>query len=292
MKMSQRCRKGGALTALLLSTSCAHAIDVVPEAVTAPPPNLNSVMLTYNDASLGEQYSRGRVINSDSEINSSRLFVRYTRSFELLQQPAAFYIQPSFVKGESKGLAVNNRASGTGDTALALAYWPWEDRETGDYLAVAGTLIVPTGEYDRSQSFNTGSGRYGLNAQIGYQTPLSAQWGVMAVADVQVWSDIDDVALYRQKYEQDPLYSSQLSLIYTPSPAWRLSGSLFRHQGGEGTRNGQALNDKIKKDRYQLVSSYTMDGAKAILQYGQDLETENGPFQDRQLLFRYIQFWK
>jgi hypothetical protein len=54
-----------------------------------------------------------------------------------------------------------NETSGVGDLRIGYTVWPVNDRDKGQWLAVSGTLLTPTGHYDHSQSLNaaTGAGR-------------------------------------------------------------------------------------------------------------------------------------
>ena len=171
---------------LISSYSTVNAVDIIPGNAIAPPPKVNVFTATYSALNTGKQYINSKEQALDTKADASVIMLRYTRTFNFLDQPAAFYIQPSFGKVKPGGiLASNNDSSGLGDTAFAFAYWPYSNRQAGSYLGTVAYLVTPTGEYDSNELINLGQNRYSGAFQIGYHRKLSHKLDLMAAADVQ-----------------------------------------------------------------------------------------------------------
>ncbi|MES9867855.1 MAG: transporter [Candidatus Thiodiazotropha sp. LLP2] len=276
-----------------LFLSPAHAIDVIPGYAVAPPPDMNSFMASLVNIETGDRYIQGRKQGLDTKLNISNLLLRYTRSFSINGKPAGFYIQPSLGTVEPGGsLSGNDNSTGIGDTGFAFAYWPYANRETGDYFSLTGYLIAPTGKYDSNKLVNLGQNRYGAAFKITYHTKLTDSVEGMLSTDVQWFGDNDDYRLTHQHLEQKPLYSTQATLMYIINKQFMLAGSYFIHTGGETQLDGVDQDDRIKRDRYQLAVMGKFSFGKLILQFGSDLDTENGFIESQHAILRYQRLWK
>ena len=281
------------LNAALLSV-CSHAsaLDVIPGQGIAPPPDLNLFMASYVDIDFGEIYQQSNRLPG-AELDVDLLLLRYARSFSVGDMPAAAYIQSGFGQSQGKGSLGNQPDSkGIADTAFAFAVWPYADHENGDYLALAGFLSVPTGKYDSNQLINVGKNRYSAILQAGYQARINDDFDYMIATDVQWYADNDDSPLQHKTLKTDPLYSGQISLMYTPSQRTIIAGSLFVNHGAENSLDGVSLNDDVHLERWQVSASQVFPFGKLILQYGGDLNTDNDNYQDHKAILRYQYVWK
>ena len=278
---------------LISSYSTVNAVDIIPGNAIAPPPKVNVFTATYSALNTGKQYINSKEQALDTKADASVIMLRYTRTFNFLDQPAAFYIQPSFGKVKPGGiLASNNDSSGLGDTAFAFAYWPYSNRQAGSYFGTVAYLVTPTGEYDSNELINLGQNRYSGAFQIGYHTKLSRKLDLMAAADVQWFGDNNDYRLTHQKFEQKPLYSSQLSIMFNIDPKFMLAASYYVNRDGETALNGIDRNDQIDAERYQLMAKGKFDFGNLIFQYGSDLDRANGFFEEQRAFLRYQYVWK
>ena len=91
--------------------SPAQAIDAIPRNVVAPPPDYNGFLTSVISIQTGDKYTQGREQGTDIEVDSSGLLLRYTRSFLLAGQPAAFYLQPTLGCVEPGGSMAGNDGS-------------------------------------------------------------------------------------------------------------------------------------------------------------------------------------
>ena len=273
------------------------AVDVMEGNAKAPPPGLNGFMATYVNVDVGDQYVASQKQGFGHTTHIEQLLLRYTRTFSIADNPAVFYVQPSFGKVSGRGILANQPGTeGMGDTAFAFAYWPYANHQAGDYLALVGYLVAPTGEYDSSQipNLSLGQDRYKAAFQLGYQTAINDKLDAMFVVDAMWHEDIDAVKTLTStvKLEQDTLYSSQLSLMYKPSAQYLLGASYIISKGGEKTYDGVAQNDAADNSRYQLTARGRFSFGELIFQYGGDIDVENGFFIDNKAMLRYQLVWK
>lgn len=276
---------------MILATP-AYAIDAVPGMAIAPPTDLNALRLTYSNVEKGSQYANGQPI-LNTQLNLQTLQLRYTRTFALNQQPAAFYLQTGQAELTPKGvLSTQADANGMTDTAAAFAYWLHADKAAGEYLGLASYLLLSTGQYDSNQLVNLGANRYSFAQQIAYQTRLTPQWDLMLTADVQLFGENEDFRLTHQSQKQAPLYSTQATLMYNLTAKSMLAASLYHHQGGETSLDGTAQNDRTRKTRYGLAYSQLTSVGKFFLQYGKDSQTENGMIENHQIHLRWLVAWQ
>lgn len=277
----------------ILQSSIADAIDLQPNDARPPPPGINSVQVSYQYSERGDFYAHGDKTITNLEISSDLYLWRVGRSFEIAEHPAYFYAQvPTGAVHPQKSLAVAGGDSGVGDTTLLLAFWPYANRETQTYFALGAYLTLPTGSYDKNRYFNLGENVYRTALQAAYQTPLSDKMNFMAAFDAVWTGDNSEYRLPQSdavgKLEQGAQYNAQAVLSYAISPVYELSAAYYYTLGAEATING--LNQDNQKDvhRYQVFMSAKYPIGKFTLQYGSDLKTENGYFEDQRLTLRYM----
>jgi len=264
------------------------AIDLQPGDATAPPPGLRSVQLSYLNAE--------RVGASNARIDQTQVQFRYIQSFELNNQPALFYLHTGTGKTEPVGPLARIAPADNGmiDTTLVLAYWPYVDRVSKTYVAVAGYLISPTGSYSSNRIFNMGENRYRWAGQIAYQTRIAPDLDWMAAFDT-LWFGKNDESRSLSNalgtLEQKALYSAQTGLLYKLNRTYSIAGAYFYTEGGETVFSGSAQNNSVKSHRYQLSGIGNYSFGRLTLQYGQDIDN-NATFEDKHRVFiRYTKFF-
>ena len=279
--------------AILLPSANAYAIDLQPNDARPPPAGINSVQVSYQHSERGDFYAHGDKTITDRQISTDLYLWRVGHSFQIAEYPAYFYAQvPTGSVHPQKSLAPAGGDSGVGDTTLLLAFWPYVNRETQTYFALGAYLSLPTGSYDKNRYFNVGENVYRTALQAAYQTHVSDKMNFMAAFDA-VWTG--DNSEYRLplsvaigKLEQSTQYNAQAGLSYAISPVYELSAAYYYTLGAEATING--LNQDNEKDvhRYQVFVSAKYPIGKFTVQYGSDLKTENGYFEDQRLTLRYM----
>ena len=92
----------------------------------------------------------------------------------------------------------------------------------------------------------------------------------------------------RKRLGQDPLYTLQTGLSYQINSRCSIAGTYYYTAGAETFQNGVAQNDQTQVQRYQLSLVSNFSFGRILLQYGADLKTKNGFYEDSRLLFRFV----
>jgi hypothetical protein len=275
----------------------AYAIDLQPGEIVAPPAGLNLVQTTYQMSERGDQYVNGRKQSADTKLSAHQLQLRYVRTFETFNMPSLVYVQTpmGYVHPDKVLNQYFDAKSGVGDTSLVYAVWPYANREKKEYWGIGAYLTLPSGQYDGGNAtLNMGGNRYAYALQTGYQRPLSEKLHWMGAVDAVWFGSQDDFRPYQaysgpdMKYQQDALYTIQTGLSYNLTPRLTLAGAYFFTEGGETSRDGLDQNDTTRLQRYQLTASSQFSFGRVTLQYGEDIKTKNGFFEDSRLILRFI----
>lgn len=274
----------------MLSTRSVYAIDLLPGEAQAPRAGINYLQLIYQQSERGDYYRDGRKSRTDARISASQFQMRLGRTFEIDGQPAfASVLIPLDMRTEPKGALSNvGTVAGVGDLTAYLAYWPYANRETQTYFGTVAYVTAPTGAYDRYRALNPGGNRWSGDIQMGYQQTVWNRLIVMVAGDVFWYGKNKDYGQFSNTLEQKPIYSTQASLRYDLNSFYAIGASYFINAGGETSVNGIANSDRLLVRRYQLVGSVNCSFGRVILQYGGDLRTNNGYFENSRWLVRYI----
>lgn len=289
------------VSGLLLMVGCfsqtAHAIDLQPGDITAPPPGLNFIQVNYQLSKRGDLYAANQKISDATKLTSSQFQVRYTHTFETATMPSVVYLQTpmGYVQPEKVLSSLYSKESGLGDATMVYAIWPYANQEEKKYWALGAYLTLPTGHYEAGNGLiNMGANRYSVALQTGYQMPISANVNWMTAVDA-VWFGKNDAyfadrfATQQQTLKQDVLYTAQTGLVYDVSKQFSLAAAYFYTQGGERALNGVDVANSITRlHRYQLSASTRLSFGKIMLQYGDDLDTKNGYIEDSRVILRFI----
>jgi hypothetical protein len=264
----------------------AWAIDLQPGDATAPPPGLRSVQLSYLNAE--------RVGASNARIDQTQVQFRYVQAFEVNKQPALFYLHTGTGRNDPSGAYAPLPAdNGMIDTTLVFAYWPYVDKTSNTFVAVAGYLITPTGSYSSNRAINMGENRYRWAGQIAYQTRVAPNLNWMAAFDT-LWFGKNDASLLSNTVgtlEQKALYSAQTGFLYQLNSTYSVAAAYFYTEGGETVFKGAAQNNSIKSHRYQLSGIGNYSFGRLTLQYGQDIDN-NATLEDKHRIFlRYTKLF-
>ena len=282
----QRSLKFLVLFLSMAATQASHAIDLQPYDIIAPKLGVSGMQLSYQYSDKKDFYSHGEKVAGRPAFNSSIYALRVGGSFELAHMPAYFYAQLPFGAVHPQGLSSD---SGLGDASMVLALWPYANRETQTYFGTAFYLTLPTGSYDANQPFNMGENRHRTAFQVGYETPIANKLAGMAVFDAVWFGDNTDAPVPRkaQKLEQDTLYTAQFGLRYDFNPQYSLTGNYYYVVGGETSYDGVDQGNITQLQRFQISGVGTYSFGRITVQYGRDLKTENGYFEDNRLTLRY-----
>jgi len=88
--------------------------------------------------------------------------------------------------------------------------------------------------------------------------------------------------------EQRLLYNWQVAFSYTPAAPLTLGLSYFYSQGGASRIDEAPWGGALRVQRYTLSGMIKLPFGSLILQYGGDLKTDNGLFEDRRFAVRVL----
>jgi hypothetical protein len=271
-----------------LPTLSATALDLQPGEVRAPEMGSTHLQLTQQYSQRGDRYINGEKQTGDPKIVASMFQVRLGHAFELAGHTAYVYAQtPMGYVHPGGSLSSLTGDTGIGDTMLAFAFWPYANHQTETYFGLAGYLSVPTGSYSPERSLNMGENRYRSALQAGYQTPIAENLHWMGAVDAVWYGKNTEFGANHDTLEQDTLYTAQTSLRYNFTTKYALAAAYFYSQGGETSRNDRHRDDITRLHRYQISGIASLPFGRVTLQYGGDLETENGYIEKSRWILRY-----
>ena len=294
--MAKILRKNWLMMAGLMTSQMASAIDLQPGDITAPKPDIQLFQISYLNYEKGAYYLNNQKALPNTKLNSEQVLVRYGHSFELNHLPAFAYVQTPTGSMSPKGsLATLASDSGIGDTSIALGLWPYANRETNTYFAVGAYLTAPTGSYSSDRIINMGQNRYSSALQAGYQFSPTKQLHWMHAVDV-VWFGENTESKSATtgiigSLKQKNLYTYQTGLLYEMNKTYSVAGSYFYSAGGRTNFNGSLKDDMTQVQRYQLSAIAMLPAGKFTLQWGKDMTTKNGYFENNRVLIRYTNYF-
>jgi len=274
------------LTSLLVAP--AGALDIQPGDLRAPQIGMNFMQLIAQQSEFKERYVNGKLQPSDSQFETSQLFVRVGHVFETAGKPLLFFVQTPVATVQPSD---QDSVNGIGDTAFLLAFWPYANAETQTYFSVGAYLFAPTGNYHDDRSFNLGENRYRGALQMGVQAPLTHRSRWMLALDTMWYGENAEFGQRHNLLEKAPLTTAQVSVQYDVLPGYTLAASYFYTVGRETSLNAVRLHDPTELYRYQLTGTARFSFGRISLQYGGDLETKNGWREDNRLILRYATYF-
>jgi hypothetical protein len=173
-----------------------------------------------------------------------------------------------------------NETSGVGDLRIGYTVWPVNDRDKGQWLAVSGTLLTPTGHYDHSQSLNSGDRRWKATLQMAWVRYLSSTVAAELIPEVTFYGANGNYVGYRMT--QAPAAALTTYLRWKFTPGWETQAGLQFNTGGEQTIGGRRQGNEPRNRRVFLgVSTWLSPTVKFGLRYSRDtsrqLRTEDHP---------------
>lgn len=280
----------------LLAHQMTWAIDLQPGDVTAPQPDTQIMQVSYWNSEKGAYYINNQNFYPNTKINSEQMLFRYGHSFDIDHSPAFAYIQAPTGSISPKGMLASLPGdSGLGDTTVAAGIWPYANRETNTYFAVGAYLTAPTGSYSKDRLMNMGQNRYSTALQTGYQMSLAQHLHWMQAVDV-VWfgenaASKSPITGAIGSLKQKNLYTYQTGLLYEINQTYSIAGNYIYSIGGETSFNGSMDNDTTQVQRYQLSATAMFPIGKFTLQWGKDMTTKNGYFENSRLIVRYTNYF-
>jgi len=272
------------------------AIDLQPNDIVAPLADKNIITLSHYETENTNLYKNGTLVNKtpygNPKLHSHFDIVRVATSFTVADRPALSYIQVPIGSLQPEGsLSSQSASTGVGDVTLAAAIWPYANRESGRYLGLAAFLVLPTGPYSSTQSFNLGAKQHSLDVQIGFQTPIVGHLDGMIAIDSMHYGGNNQCAAAclsptQVSLSQNALTTTQLGPIYKINEMFTVGVSYFYVVGGATEINHVYQNNAVQTQRFLLSAQASTDWGRLSLQYGRDIDVKNGFIQPRVLAVR------
>ncbi|EJN28787.1 hypothetical protein PMI36_00173 [Pseudomonas sp. GM79] len=282
------------LLSLLAGFSCsASAVDVDAGDYTALPEGTNLGLLYYQHTERNALYADSHKVpinaGLDSDIGILR-GVHFTKIGDYIVDPQ-FLLPFGNVRAKDDLQDLGND-SGTGDLILAATVWLLNEPEKRRYFGITPFLFVPTGSYDKDQAINLGENRWKFALQAGYITGLTEKLTLDLVGDVTFFGDNDDYGSASVTQKQDPLYQGQAFLRYNFTERFDVRAGISKLWGGESNISDLDMDDKPGTSKFTVGTSYFVTpSTQLMVNYGQDIEVDNGFKEDSRINLRILQLF-
>ena len=229
-------------------------------AQTLEPKLYANIPIDYNFLLLGYGHSEGAIPENssleleDPNLNINSTFLAYGRTFDILDHNTKFdIILPySNLHGTAlhNGNPVTRDVQGMGDTkarvsfnlfgAPALSLQEFASYQPDTILGVSLQVTVPTGQYDSSKLVNISTHRWAVKPGIGISKTIK-DFTFEFSADAEFYTSNDNF-FGGIKRKQDPIYSTQVHVLY------RFRRAMWFGIGGTYYWGGEYFNDDIGAD--------------------------------------------
>lgn len=250
---------------------------------------MTMIQLSWQDSQRGDFFQNGSKYPLSTSLRVTQWQLRVGHSVQIGERPGFVYADLPMSSIEPGGaLSGQARSSGPGDLTMMFALWPYADHERQTYVAVGAYLLLPTGEYRAQRWFNPGANRYSGALQVGFQTALSDHWRWMAALDGAAFGANTDYGSQHARKDQRVMYTAQTGVEYHFDPRHGFAVNAIQTWGGETRIGGVDQNDAQLVSRYLLTVFKDTAVGRFSVQYGGDLKTRNGYFEDYRWALRYL----
>ena len=256
-----------------------HAQTLEPKLYDNIPIDLNVLLLGYGHSSgaIPENVSLG-LTEPDLNINSTYLV--YGRSFDILGHNTKIDIILPYSNlhgtGLDNGTPVTRDVAGLADTkarvsfnifgAPALTLQEFTSYKPDTVLGVSLQVTIPTGQYNSSKLINIGAHRWAIKPGIGLSKSIK-EYTFEVSADAEFYSTNDDFfgGITRK---QDPVYSTQVHVLYRFGRATWFGIGVNHYWGGEYFNDGTGTEDTLKNTRIGATFAMPINKHQSIKLYG------------------------
>jgi hypothetical protein len=245
----------------LVLVTCApvSAQELEPKAYSASPVGA-TFLVTSVARSSGSVVTDPSIPLTDVDATINAAFVGVGTTFDMFGKLALVSVAVPYAWGEVSGRVFEEARtvtrSGLADTRVRLSVnlRGNDAMHLGEFVkaprkAIVGTsvtVLVPTGEYDRTKLINLGSHRWGFKPEVGLAVPIG-RWDVDAYAGVWLFTANDDFFPGGVERTQDPILAIQGHVSYTFKPRLWLAVDSTWYSGGKpqvaGGDPGAAVNN-------------------------------------------------
>lgn len=276
------------LSGLIFTSFVSHALDLNPFDVVAPQPDKNLFSASLISTEAKGIYTNGIKSAATPTLSVNQIQFRLGRSYRVAGLTGLSFVQLPVGMLNPGGAASSYPTDyGIGDLTLATALWPYANRQTRTYFAIAGYLTLPTGSYSNQQLFNLGGKRVAGDIQLAYQTALTKQLDGMIGFDTMWYGPNNHFGTSNAQFTQKPLYTAQIGPIYNINQTFSVAATYLYVWGAETSINGLTNNNALQNHRYLLSAVATTSKGRFMLQYGTNLDTQFGFDETRRVILRY-----
>ena len=264
---------------LLFLTALINAQTLEPKLYANIPIDLNFLLLGYghSQGAIPDNLSLG-LDNPNLNINSAVL--AYGKTFNVLGRNTKFdlILLSSSLHGtaQQNGTDVSRDVRGMGDTkarlsfnllgAPALSLQEFASYQPGTIVGVSIQATIPTGQYDSSKLVNISAHRWAVKPGIGISKTLS-DYTFEFAADAEFYTSNNDF-FGGIKRKQDPIYSTQVHVLYTFRRAMWLGIGATYYWGGAFTNDGVKEDNDLRNFRIGATLALPLNKTNSIKIYG------------------------
>jgi hypothetical protein len=265
---------------LLFSLQLIQAQSLEPRLYSNAPVGLNFLVIGYS-------YSNGALPNipslglKDPNLTVDTGFLAYARVFEAFGQSGKFDIILPFAKVHGTAYDNANKllqrdVTGVADTKLRLSYnffgapalsmKKYAAYKQKTIIGSSLQITIPTGNYDATKLVNISTNRWAIKPSIGISQALG-RFILEADIDAEFYTANNDYFGHTER-KQDPLYSTQIHLIYNFNKgAWfGLDANYF--WGGDYKIDGVYAQKQLENSRMGLTVALPLNKTNSIKLYG------------------------
>jgi hypothetical protein len=271
-------RAAGLAAAALLATTGARGQQLEPRAYANTPVGMNFLIAGYAHSSGGLSTDPAQPLRN-AHLGVSTPFVAYAHAFDAWGKSAKFdtVVAGGCLDGsaEVSGAPVSRDVCGLLDPTFRVAVNLHGAPATRleDFASYKQDLIVgaslqmqaPLGQYDPTRLVNLGSNRWAFRPEVGASKAFDRLTVELALAATLYTTNSD---FYGGKTRaQDPVYNTQLHLIYQFSGGTWLALDANYYAGGQTTVNDVAQNDELANSRLGITLALPWDRLNSVKLY-------------------------
>ena len=269
---------GAAFCLLLFAAAGARAQQLEPRAYANTPVGMNFAIAGFVYSTGGLSTDPAQPLQN-AHLDIQTPLVAYAHAFDAWGKSAKFdtVVAGGCLDGTAKanGVPVQRDVCGLLDPTFRVSVNVYgapatqlkDFRNYKQDLIVGASLQVqaPLGQYDPTRLVNLGNNRWTVRPEVGVSKAFDALTVEVALA-AQLYTTNHDF-YGGQTREQDPVFNTQLHLIYQfKGGAWLALNANY-YTGGRTTVNGVAQNDELGNSRLGLTYAYPWDRLHSIKVY-------------------------
>ncbi|MCK5664169.1 MAG: transporter [Thiotrichaceae bacterium] len=264
---------------LLTFSTILHAHTLEPKLYANLPIGLNVLLVGYghSEGAIPENTSLGL---TDPNLNINSTFLVYGRTFDVLGHNTKFdiIIPYSSIYGTAlhNGTPVTRDVQGMGDTkarvsfnlfgAPALSLQEFASYQPDTVLGVSLQVTMPTGQYDSSKLINISTHRWAIKPGVGISKSIK-DFTFEFSADAEFYTSNNNF-FGGIKRTQDPIYSTQVHVLYKFRRAMWLSIGANYYWGGEYFNDAIGADNTLKNTRIGATFALPINKHQSIKLYG------------------------